>query len=65
MFDNVQRFDLDGLMGRINSSSYVPGRDDPRHPAMAARAREIFDRNQQRGQVAFEYDTRVFYGPMA
>ena len=65
VFDNVQRFDLDGLMGRINSSSYVPGRDDPRHPAMAARAREIFDRNQQRGQVAFEYDTRVFYGPMA
>lgn len=63
-FDNVQRFDFDGLMGRLNSSSYVPGRDDPRHAAMAKRAKEIFDAHQQNGKVAFEYDTRVFYSGM-
>jgi SAM-dependent methyltransferase len=63
-FDNVQQFDFDGLMGRINSSSYVPGRDDPRHAAMAKRAKEIFDRHQRNGKIAFEYDTRVFYGLM-
>ena len=57
-------FDLDGLMGRLNSSSYVPGRDDPRHAAMARRAQEIFAAHQKDGLVAFEYDTRVFYGGM-
>lgn len=61
-FDNVQQFDFDGLMGRINSSSYAPGRDDPRHAAMRQSAREIFERHQQRGKVSFEYDTRVYYG---
>jgi hypothetical protein len=64
VFDNVQRFDLYGLMGRLNSSSYVPGRDHPRHAAMARRAQEIFAAHQKNGTVAFEYDTRVFYGVM-
>lgn len=63
-FDNVQRFDFDGLIGRLNSSSYVPGRDDLRHAAMVARAREIFDAHQKDGTVAFEYDTRVYFGGM-
>lgn len=61
-FDNVQQFDLDGLMGRLNSSSYVPSREDPRHSKMAVRAKEIFTAHQKKGKVAFEYDTRVFYG---
>lgn len=63
-FDNVQRFDFDGLMGRLNSSSYVPPRDDPRHAAMTARARELFTRHERDGEVAFEYDTRVYFGRM-
>ncbi|MEO8104153.1 MAG: SAM-dependent methyltransferase, partial [Betaproteobacteria bacterium] len=63
-FDNVQRFDLDGLLGRLNSSSYVPGRDHPRHAAMARCAQEIFAAHAKHGTVAFEYDTRVFYGSM-
>ena len=62
VFDNVQRFDFDGLMGRINSSSYMPGRENPRHPALRQRAKEIFDQHQIGGLVAFEYDTRVYYG---
>lgn len=64
-FDSVQQFDFDGLMGRLNSSSYVPGRDDPRHAGMARRAQEIFTAHQQNGAVAFEYDTRVYYGGFA
>jgi SAM-dependent methyltransferase len=61
-FDNVQRFDLDGLMGRLNSSSYAPGRDDPRHAAMKRRVQEIFAAHQKDGLVAFEYDTRIYFG---
>ena len=64
VFDNTQRFDFESLMGRINSSSYLPGRDDPRHAAMAHRAREIFDAHQVNGNVYFEYDTRVYFGRM-
>jgi SAM-dependent methyltransferase len=64
-FDNIQRFDFDGLMGRLNSSSYVPARDHPNYAPMAARAREIFDAHAVNGKVAFEYDTRVYYGPLA
>ncbi|MBL8510575.1 MAG: class I SAM-dependent methyltransferase [Betaproteobacteria bacterium] len=61
-FDNAQHFDFDGMMGRINSSSYVPAKDHPNYPLMAARAREIFDLHQQNGRISFLYDTRVYYG---
>ena len=63
-FDNIQRVDFEGLIGRLNSASYMPGRDDPRHMALARRAQEIFTAHQQNGMVAFEYSTRVFYGGM-
>ena len=63
-FDNIQRVDFEGLIGRLNSASYMPGRDDPRHAAMARRAQEIFTAHQKNGMVAFEYNTRVFYGGM-
>lgn len=61
-FDNAQRVDFNGLIGRLNSASYMPGRDDPRHAEMAAKARMIFTQYAENGRVAFEYDTRVFYG---
>jgi SAM-dependent methyltransferase len=64
VFDNIQRFDFDSLMGRLNSSSYVPEREDPRYKGLARRAKEIFEAHQTAGQVAFEYDTRVYYGHM-
>lgn len=62
IFNNIQRFDLAGLMGRLNSSSYVPGVSHPRYASLVRRAKEIFDAHQATGQVTFEYDTRVHYG---
>jgi SAM-dependent methyltransferase len=64
-FDNVQRFDFEGLMGRLHSSSYVPAKNQPNYAPLTKRAREIFDANQVDGYVAFEYDTRVYYGHMS
>jgi hypothetical protein len=32
---------------------------------MMDRLREIFDQYQANGQVAFEYDTKVYYGPLS
>jgi SAM-dependent methyltransferase len=63
-FDNIQRFDFDGLMGRLHSSSYVPPKGHPNYAPLAQRAREIFDAHQVNGRVSFEYDSRVYYGPM-
>ena len=61
-FDNIQRFDFAGLMGRLNSSSYAPPKDHSNYAPMAQRAKEIFEAYQVNGEVAFEYDARVYYG---
>jgi SAM-dependent methyltransferase len=62
VFGNVQYFDYDGLAGRLLSSSYAPLAGHPRHEPMMSALRDIFDRYAEAGTVAFEYDTRVYYG---
>ncbi len=62
MFDNQQLFDFEGLKGRLLSSSYAPEAGHPSHEPMLHRLAEIFDQYQVGGQVAFEYDTLVYYG---
>ena len=62
VFAYEQRFDYEGLEGRLLSSSYTPQVDDPKHAPMLQELRRIFDRHQSAGRVAFEYDTRMFYG---
>lgn len=61
-FDNVQMFDLDGVRGRLLSSSYAPLEGHPNHKPMLDALEEAFTRHQTGGKIAFEYDTRVFYG---
>ncbi|HRJ43811.1 MAG TPA: hypothetical protein PL105_18130 [Caldilineaceae bacterium] len=62
---NEQRFDLDGLRGRLLSSSYVPPAGDPRSTEMLERLRAVFDRHQQGGFVIMSYSTEVYVGPLA
>jgi SAM-dependent methyltransferase len=57
-----QTFAFDGLRGRLMSSSYAPPAGHPRHGPMIAELRRLFDRHQREGQVAFEYDTKVYWG---
>jgi SAM-dependent methyltransferase len=61
-FDNYQRFDLDGLIGRVASSSYCPARDDPRFADVTKSLTALFNQYQQNDRVVFEYDTVMFYG---
>jgi len=63
-FDNQQTFDLDGLKGRLSSSSYVPGPGKPGHEAMMRSASRIFHAHETDGKVTFEYDTKVHYGQL-
>jgi ubiquinone/menaquinone biosynthesis C-methylase UbiE len=62
VFKSEQRFDYDGLEGRLKSSSYTPQAGDKNYKPMIEGLRRIFDEHQVNGQVAFAYDTRVFYG---
>jgi ubiquinone/menaquinone biosynthesis C-methylase UbiE len=61
-FDNRQTFDLDGLKGRLSSSSYVPGPGQPGHEAMMREAESTFRAHETDGKVTIEYDTKVYYG---
>ena len=61
-FEMLQTFGFDGVRGRMESSSYVPEADHPNYQPMLSALRRIFDRHQRDGVVAFEYDTRLFYG---
>jgi len=55
-------FDYEGLEGRLLSSSYAPEAGQPGHDAMLDELRVLFDRYQEDGTIAFEYDTSVYYG---
>jgi hypothetical protein len=61
-FDNRQTFDLDGLKGRLSSSSYVPGPGESGHDAMMREAEHLFQAHETNGGITFEYDTKVYYG---
>jgi len=61
-FPNEQRFDLDGLLGRMHSSSYAPPPGSEAYQRVNAELARIFEENQQEGQVAFRYETKVYLG---
>ncbi|MCB0113179.1 MAG: class I SAM-dependent methyltransferase [Caldilineaceae bacterium] len=63
-FDNVQRFDWDGLRGRALSSSYAPAAGHPDHEPFLTQLRQLFDDHQVNGRIAYEYDTRLYYGQL-
>ncbi len=63
--ENIQTFDFESLLGRVFSSSYTPEPDHPGFEPMIASLREVFEKHQQRGTIAFEYDTRVYYGQLS
>lgn len=64
-FRNEQRFDFDGVRGRLLSSSYAPEVDHPNHALMLAELRRIFDAYNRGGFVTFAYDANVYYGHLS
>ncbi len=61
-FENRQRFDCEGLLGRVSSASYAPMPGQPGYEELERQLREIFQAYVEDGVVAFEYETRVYYG---
>lgn len=62
VLENRQTFDRASLEGRLLSSSFVPGPEDPQSEPMLKELGEIFARHQLGGKVVFEYEVQVFYG---
>lgn len=63
-FPNFQEFDYEGLKGRLMSSSYAPAAGHPRHEAMLLALQQLFREHESHGQVRFEYDTELYFGPL-
>ncbi len=61
---NRQEFDWEGLRGRVLSSSYVPLPGQPNYAVMQAKLEDIFERFQENGKVAFEYETQLYFGQL-
>ena len=64
-FENHQLFDFEGLQGRLLSSSYSPEPGHPDHAAVLQELRSIFEAHEVEGTVAFEYDTKVYFGRLS
>jgi SAM-dependent methyltransferase len=64
VFASEQRFDFEGLKGRLLSSSYTPEPGHPNHLPMLEELAALFDAHAVGGRVVFEYETKVFYGRM-
>ena len=56
-----QRFDLEGLQGRLLSSSYVP-KEGPAAEVMLRALPDLFANYAEHGQVVIEYETKIYYG---
>lgn len=63
-FLNYQYFDLQGLKGRILSSSYMPAEGHKDFDFMMSVLKKIFNRFQEEGKVTIEYDTKIYYGSL-
>lgn len=59
-FPNNQLFDLEGLRGRMLSSSYMPSEDDPAFPALDRELQALFAKHAENGRINILYDTNVF-----
>lgn len=65
VFRNQQVFDLEGLQGRLLSSSYMPARGEEGYGAMISDLRNLFDCYQVEGRITIHYDTKVYVGALS
>ncbi|MDX1583373.1 MAG: class I SAM-dependent methyltransferase, partial [Thermoanaerobaculia bacterium] len=60
-FPHEQVLDLEGLVGRAESTSYLPS-EGPRHSELIRRLRQLFDRRSSEGRVRLRYVTSLYLG---
>lgn len=62
VYENVQTLDLEGLKGRLLSTSYTPKPGDSNFEGMMTEAEKIYREYQKDGFVELLYHTTVYYG---
>jgi len=60
--NNFQIFNLEGLKGRLLSSSYAPKEHQEGFQPLMVSLEGLFEKHQENGQVQFLYETEMFYG---
>lgn len=60
-YPNAQVLDLEGVKGRLTSSSYTPAKGDPRYGPMIEKLESIFAEHNESDRIQILYDTNVFY----
>lgn len=63
-FRHRQNFDLEGLQGRLLSSSYLPDEGEAGYGAMTEGLEQIFREHSVAGGVAVEYETLLYFGKL-
>lgn len=61
IFSNSQVLDLDGLLGRVASSSYMPNETDERFPQLKNELQTLVAKHAENGNIEILYDTTVYY----
>jgi len=57
--------DLEGLLGRITSASYMPNVDEEeRFTALTQDVTRLFEGSEKKGKVRLLYDAFIFLGPV-
>jgi SAM-dependent methyltransferase len=60
-YSNEQVFDLEGLRGRLLSSSYMPAENDPSFPALEKDLSGVFAKHAENGRIKIFYDTNIYF----
>lgn len=63
-FPNYQDLDLEGLKGRLLSSSYMPATGEPGNEEMITDLIALFQRHQQNNRIRISYETKVYTGSL-
>ncbi|EPJ53088.1 MAG: hypothetical protein OFPI_11890 [Osedax symbiont Rs2] len=63
-FHNHQTFELSGLIGRIQSTSYCPATDSQSYQQLMAAVKVLFCKYQVGGKIRLEYETKLYLGKL-
>ena len=61
-FEYGQQFDLDGLYGRLDSSSFAPKQGTPEFDILRRELKKAFDTYSEAGTILFDYNTELYLG---
>jgi len=64
VFHNQQQFDLDGILGFLNSTSYAPLPDTEEYQIITQIITEAFDKYSENGYIIMNYETELFWGTL-